>query len=911
MMRKRWMLALVTVCMAWACGPSGGEEKVEDVVDLVEEDVCYPKCLGKECGPDGCGGYCGACESGFSCNAQGSCQELPKCELVAEVTCDEVVTGDTTGRANELDSYSCKGYEGLGSDIVYVFQPQQDDILWVTLDAGTNLDVMVTQAPCNPDSCLAWDSEEVQLEVAGGKKYYIVVDGQEGQAGPFSFTVGCNSTCPPQCFGKECGDDGCGGSCGDCPDAAPFCFQGKCQVDCVPDCEGKYCGDDGCGGKCGSCPPGDTCTDGVCSSQLGCVPSSAPGCDGCACEDCVCQFFPDCCQVAWSEICVQLCQDNCGMACTAANCGDGQCAAPSENCGNCPDDCGCSGSQVCHQNTCCTPSCTGKECGDDGCGGSCGDCPEGEFCNQGTCGPAGNGCVSSNEPGCGGCPCEACVCEMDPFCCDNSWDNICVNECIEQCGGCEPVVGCGDGVCAAEEDEDCSTCPKDCACTGGEVCFEGSCCTPECEGLECGDDGCGGVCGNCPGGFCEDGKCYLDGAHCLEAVPSMVDFGSTKVGVLKTTEVLLTNCGSEPVKITAIDMAAGSNEAIGFDPSSLPHVPSPGNPLVLATEDSYTLNVLYLPSKPSDVVNGQHVPQKADIVLTSVEPAQETLISVSGVALDATCPVAAIAVQEGTSVVPLTTLHLDGQGSNSPNGDIVEYLWSVEAPDGVVSKLTPAPEAPAPTFVASLAGTYIVTLEVKDQAGKGSCVPAQVEVTATPAEKVYVEFFWLTPADPDESDEGAEAGSDLDLHLTHPWATGPDIDGDGEPDGWFDSPYDCFWFNPAPNWGSLGSSDDDPSMLRDDTDGAGPEVAVLDAPEAKTYTVGVHYWDDHDFGEALATLRIYVDGVLAAEYADVLLVDLDLWEVAKIAGGTGAVTPVTVEGDYKITPQYVNPFFGQ
>ena len=34
----------------------------------------------------------------------------------------------------------------------------------------------------------------------------------------------------------------------------------------------------------------------------------------------------------------------------------------------------------------CTPNCTDKECGDDGCGGSCGTCPTGETCNNsGTC----------------------------------------------------------------------------------------------------------------------------------------------------------------------------------------------------------------------------------------------------------------------------------------------------------------------------------------------------------------------------------------------------------------------------------------------------------------------------------------------------------------------------------------------
>ena len=42
-------------------------------------------------------------------------------------------------------------------------------------------------------------------------------------------------------------------------------FDLKIECDCVPDCSGKNCGDDGCGGSCGSCPSGQTCSDGVCT----------------------------------------------------------------------------------------------------------------------------------------------------------------------------------------------------------------------------------------------------------------------------------------------------------------------------------------------------------------------------------------------------------------------------------------------------------------------------------------------------------------------------------------------------------------------------------------------------------------------------------------------------------------------
>ena len=66
------------------------------------------------------------------------------------------------------------------------------------------------------------------------------------------------------------------------------------------------------------------------------------------------------------------------------------------NCGTCSEDEICTAAHVCETTTTttttssttttmgCTPNCFGKECGDDGCGGSCGTCPAPE-----TCGSAG------------------------------------------------------------------------------------------------------------------------------------------------------------------------------------------------------------------------------------------------------------------------------------------------------------------------------------------------------------------------------------------------------------------------------------------------------------------------------------------------------------------------------------------
>lgn len=81
----------------------------------------------------------------------------------------------------------------------------------------------------------------------------------------------------------------------------------------------------------------------------------------------------------------------------------------------------------------CTPNCSGKTCGPDGCGGSCGTCDEDASCDSaGQCVPAPS-CVHSIcttgkklAPTCD--PCVAAICAVDPYCCDIRWNSICLDE---------------------------------------------------------------------------------------------------------------------------------------------------------------------------------------------------------------------------------------------------------------------------------------------------------------------------------------------------------------------------------------------------------------------------------------------------------------------------------------------------
>ena len=74
--------------------------------------------------------------------------------------------------------------------------------------------------------------------------------------------------CQPNCDNKDCGDDGCGGSCGSCKDNE-LCKNSKCSTNtCQPNCDNKDCGDDDCGGSCGSCKDNELCKNSKCIETL-------------------------------------------------------------------------------------------------------------------------------------------------------------------------------------------------------------------------------------------------------------------------------------------------------------------------------------------------------------------------------------------------------------------------------------------------------------------------------------------------------------------------------------------------------------------------------------------------------------------------------------------------------------------
>ncbi|MGM0574225.1 MAG: PKD domain-containing protein [Myxococcota bacterium] len=404
---------------------------------------------------------------------------------------------------------------------------------------------------------------------------------------------------------------------------------------------------------------------------------------------------------------------------------------------------------------------------------------------------------------------------------------------------------------------------------------------------------------------------------CIQVDPREISFGGKIVGTPATVEVSILSCGTEPLSIRQIgidpdsspDFAAGAPEQGGEELEP----PSPASPLVLPINESVTVPVTYVPDEvnPKDP---DHIPIPDEGILLVESDAFESRVEVplEGAGAEQECPEAVIAVEEGEEVIPQTVLHLDGTQSTAAFGSISSYAWTVEQPDGSQETFVPSPTDPQPVFAANVVGLYTFTLRVWDEDNRESCTPATYQVIVQPDQAIHVELTWVTPGDEDETDTGEAVGSDLDLHFAHPSATGPDLDENGAPDPWFDEQWDVFWYNPEPNWGTFDpDADDDPSLDRDDTDGAGPENLNLGEPEQlgePGYRIGVHYWDSHGFGEADATVKVFT---YATEIFSrtVTLQDKDMWWVGCIPWPDAVVQQEPEECAERITENYVNPLF--
>ncbi|MBM4353817.1 MAG: formylglycine-generating enzyme family protein, partial [Deltaproteobacteria bacterium] len=478
-------------CGSDGCGGSCGECAPGGLCQ--KGACCYPVC-NSQCGDDGCGGSCGSCGPlGLTCY-QGDCVGLgcypkegepmdnppackscvvglsPDCKYTWSQQCVNLCKDVCGGCGFLCGSGECDPFEDCSNC--------PEDCACATKSPG---------AVCDQGHCVYGDGAtgctSVWWWVKAWKNLKPGCGGcacEECVCQTLGLDYCCTKiwdyTCAHACL-TQCGGCGMDGACGD----------GICGPDedctCAPDCP---------------CPGGQLCSNGQCTEDTaGCTASWDSGCPWCACEQCVCQLNPYCCNGSWHEGCTWLCELACGgCGLTAPGCGDGACSqADGENCETCKEDCGCANwlGLTCKDGQCVvvpgcnvsgSPGCSGcacqacvcdqdndpyccifhwdwdcmaqcqSECGVD-CGltlAGCGDgvcsqgtgekcsnchsdcgCLAGQVCWEGSCSDVA-GCQESQDPGCGGCPCESCVCGNDPFCCAGGWDSQCILECQLLCG---------------------------------------------------------------------------------------------------------------------------------------------------------------------------------------------------------------------------------------------------------------------------------------------------------------------------------------------------------------------------------------------------------------------------------------------------------------------------------------------
>ena len=332
-----------------------------------------------------------------------------------------------------------------------------------------------------------------------------------------------------------------------------------------------------------------------------------------------------------------------------------------------------------------------------------------------------------------------------------------------------------------------------------------------------------------------------------------IDYGDIRQGESKKHTLTIENIGFAELTISEIKKGGGSNPdfslGAGCQPRNMSALPSSG------IAQSFQCEVTYTPQSS--------IQAQGTVELHSNDPSRPVVtVALRAGALTNGPPVARC--PSDMEVAPLDTITLDGRNSSDPDGQPLNYQWTLEQrPAGSNAPIQNANSAVA-TFFVDLATTpqepYVFKLCVTDTWGESNCCSFMVH--ATPTDALHIQLVWDIDT------------SDMDLHLLSPRGSSTmnffDLLGS-----------DCYYMNKSPSWGAPGT-DDDPSLDIDDVDGYGPENINISRPETGTFTVGVHYFCDDNLGQSNATIRIFCNGVKAFEKTRMLYSSGDFWDVATI-----------------------------
>ncbi len=319
-----------------------------------------------------------------------------------------------------------------------------------------------------------------------------------------------------------------------------------------------------------------------------------------------------------------------------------------------------------------------------------------------------------------------------------------------------------------------------------------------------------------------------------------VDFG--EVDGDRTEVITVRNVGTAPLQLGTVAQAgSGAFELLS----------SPSNQ-VIAPQNELPIVVRYAPPTPDG--------DSGKLTIPSDDPDESSLevVLLGNGGADFPYPVARIDCPG--PIDPPSFVPLDGSDSSDPEGHLpLTYAWRLvsvpEDLDGtaISAGYLTSPSGDTTRLWADAVGPYEVELVVTNALGVRSA-PARCAVEAVPAEDLLIELTWNTPR------------ADLDLHLARNAAS------------LFHVPNDVSYCNRRPSWGSI---DNNPRLDLDDRGGHGPENISVQGPADGDLDVRVHYFDDAGDDVVTATVRVYIEQVLALQASKNLARD-EVWEVATV-----------------------------
>jgi len=373
---------------------------------------------------------------------------------------------------------------------------------------------------------------------------------------------------------------------------------------------------------------------------------------------------------------------------------------------------------------------------------------------------------------------------------------------------------------------------------------------------------------------------------CIELDPRSVNFGLVDAGESLTRDVVVRNCGDVPLEVFDASFRRG---IVGFViDTTRPRVPAvldPGGDLTIRTRFNATAEGTFV----DDLVVRSNDPDRPALTARFAATVTEDTVcpdAVAGVSRSLTGPFA-----PALGTIAGTRLYLDPGLGGGVDGRVI---WEVVDAPGPEPEFEDTAVNGRVSFVPTALGDYSfrVFWELDDGCTGEGFVTVDVARDSGVGEGLRIVATWRTPGDPDELED---PGTDVDLHLARVTPRGLR----------WNSNQDCYYSNRSPAWGGDGYTGNDPRLLRDELDGLGPEIIVLEDPN-ESYYVGIYYFSDSGFGASQVTVRFYFDGIEFASATRNMERTGRFWLAAAVEDG-GSVRLLDRPNDNGFTPAGVMP----